>query len=125
MKLHSEQFNGLNAIVAYGTDYVQVNEVRHTHSLVVLPRALIVPWGAARVGDLTETHFVALAEAGIEIVLLGTGAKQQFIHPRITRALLDKRIGIEMMDTQAACRTYNILLGEGRNVAAALILEAA
>ena len=125
MKLHSEQFKGLNAIVAYGADYVQVNEARHTQSLVVLPLALIAPWGAARASDLTDIHFAVLANADIEIVLLGTGAKQQFIHPRITRALLDKRIGIEMMDTQAACRTYNILLGEGRNVAAALILETA
>ena len=121
MKLHSDKFTGLNAITAYDTDYVQVNETQHKAPLVVLPERLIMPWGVANFASLDETHFALIAETGAEIVLLGTGAKQRFVHPRLTRALAEKRIGVECMDTQAACRTYNILLGESRKVAAALL----
>lgn len=121
MKLHSDKFAGLNAITAYGTDYIQVNDTQHRVPLVVLPERLILPWGAEDFDSLNDAHFALIAETGAEIVLLGTGAKQRFVHPRFTRPLTEKRIGVECMDTQAACRTYNILLGESRKVAAALL----
>jgi uncharacterized protein len=70
------------------------------------------------------TTFEQLRELRSEVVLLGTGTRQRFPSPRLTRALMDARIGLEVMDTHAACRTYNILVGEGRRVAAALFVEA-
>ena len=72
---------------------------------------------------LAEADFERLLETSPEIVLLGTGATQRFPHPRLTAPLHRARVGLEVMDTRAACRTYNILVAEGRNVTAALIVE--
>lgn len=73
--------------------------------------------------SLAADHFAPLLELRPNVVLLGSGAKMRFPHPSLTRALIEARIGVEVMDTQAACRTYNILVGEGRIVAAAVIVE--
>ena len=89
----------------------------------VLPERLIVPWPCAAFTDLDEAAFAHLAGLGVEILLLGTGRTHRFPHPSITRPLLDRRIGLEVMTTDAACRTYGFLVSEGRNVAAALIVE--
>ena len=121
LKLHLERSNTLNFITACEGTHVQVNENRHAAPLIVLPQRLIIDWRPRVFSGLTEADFIGLAELGMEIILLGTGAKQSFPHPRLTRALMDKRIGLEVMDTMAACRTYNILAGEGRSVAAALL----
>jgi uncharacterized protein len=121
LKLHLERNHTLNFITACEGAHVQVNENRHAAPLIVLPQRLIADWRPRLFSDLNETDFIGLAELGMEIVLLGTGTKQSFPHPRLTRALMDKRIGFEVMDTMAACRTYNILAGEGRSVAAALL----
>ncbi|HXR59504.1 MAG TPA: MTH938/NDUFAF3 family protein, partial [Burkholderiales bacterium] len=72
---------------------------------------------------LAEPDFEVFQGLGLEILLIGTGPTQRFPHPRLTRALMEKRIGVEVMDTQAACRTYNILIAEGRRVAAAILLK--
>lgn len=121
MKLHPETRSGLNFITACDGPHVQVNETRHAAPLIVLPQQLIAAWAPASFDELTAEHFTKLSELGMEIILLGTGAKQRFPHPRLTRALMEKRIGLEVMDTGAACRTYNILVSEGRSVAAALL----
>lgn len=121
MKLHLEQPANINAITAYGDGYVQVNQDRHAGSLVVLPQQLIAPWRPQGFADLQAEDFAELAKLPVEIVLLGTGEQLRFPHPRLTRALMEKRIGLETMSTAAACRTYNILMGEGRAVAAALL----
>ena len=70
---------------------------------------------------LQESHFTQLAALGAEIILLGTGARLRFPHPSLTRSLIEARIGLEVMDNGAACRTYNILAGEGRKVVAAIL----
>lgn len=121
MKLHSETRTGINFITACDGAVVQVNETRHPAPLIVMAHQLIDSWQPASFDALTSEHFAALAQLGVEIVLFGTGAKQRFPHPRLTRALIEKHIGIEVMDTGAACRTYNILVSEGRSVAAALL----
>jgi uncharacterized protein len=121
LKLHLERNNTLNFITAFDASQVQVNETSYAAPLIVLPQQLIEDWRPRVFADLTEADFVRLAGLGMEIILLGTGAKQSFPHPRLTRALMEKRIGLEVMDTAAACRTYNILAGEGRSVAAALL----
>ena len=121
LKLHLERNNSLNFITAFESTHIQVNEHRHAAPLIVLPQQLIEDWRPRAFADLIEADFVQLAALGMEIILLGTGAKQSFPHPRLTRALMNQRIGLEVMDTAAACRTYNILAAEGRSVAAALL----
>jgi len=97
-----------------------VNGVRHEASVIVLPER-IEPWTVADFASLTEAHFAALAALAPEVVLLGTGNRLRFPHPRLTAALARARIGLEVMDVQAACRTFNILAAEERQVAAALL----
>ena len=121
MKLHLDRFEGANAFSGYGEDHVLVNGRRHDASLVVLPGELL-PWAPRRADELEPGHFAPLAQLAVEIVLVGTGARHALVHPRVWAPLAAARMGVEVMDTRAACRTYNILLAEGRRVAAALIL---
>lgn len=102
-----------------------VNQRRFVASLVVLPDRLIDPWEPRSAAELTADSFAALEGLALEILLVGTGERMHLLHPRITAALAARRIGVEVMDTRAACRTYNILLTEGRKVAAALVVEPA
>ena len=120
MKLHASAPTALNTFSGYGEGFVMINGQRHAANLIVLPERLL-PWGAARFDALEETDFQVFLELNLEILLLGTGPKQRFPHPRLTRALAAKRIGVEAMDRYAACRTYNILMAEERRVAAALL----
>lgn len=122
MKLHLSRAEGLNTFTAYGPGYVAVNGLRHHRSIVVLPDRIIEDWPASSVEALTAEHLAALVAHAPEIVLLGTGAQLRFPRPEIVRPLLESRIGLEVMDVQAACRTYNILAAESRRVAAALLL---
>lgn len=124
MKLHLQTADGTHLITAYGDHYITVNGRRHEHSLIVLPDRVISGWQAPAPAALTPEHFAELTGSGLEILLLGTGPRLHFPHPRLIHALAQQGIGLEAMDTFAACRTYNILAGEGRKVAAALILGA-
>ena len=99
-----------------------VNQQRFEKSLIVLPDKLIDDWEPRCLEELTEAHFAFLASLDAEVILLGTGAVLRFPHPRLTAPLAAQRIGFEVMDAYAAARTYNILMGEGRRVAAALLL---
>ena len=125
MKLHADQPNALNTITAYGPGYIEINAVRHETPVLVMPEGEIRPWPAARFEDLTPEQFEGLLDLGPEVVLLGTGDKLRFPHPRLTAALARRHIGVDAMDLQAACRTYNILMAEGRKVAAVLLIEPA
>lgn len=122
MKLHAPAPSALNTISGYGEGFVTVNGQRHEANLIVMPERLL-PWDVAGFDALTETDFHVFFELNLEILLLGTGPKQRFPHPRLTQALAAKRIGVEAMDLQAACRTYNILMAEERRVAAALLFS--
>ena len=122
MKLHLTQSAGSYLITGYGPGWVEVNETRHTQSLIVLPALIATDWQVPGFESLDEAHFEYLAGLAPEVVLLGTGPRHRFVHPRLSRALTEAGIGLECMDTAAACRTYNILMSEGRHVAAALIL---
>ena len=122
MKIELERTEGKNAFTGYGEGYVEVNGTRHRESLVVSAERVVTAWPAASVESLTADHLAAIVELEPEIVLLGTGAKFRFPDPALLAPLYKANIGVEFMDTPAACRTYNILLGEGRNVVAALIL---
>ena len=122
MKLHASRPSGVNTITGYGEGYVMVNGERRSSSLVVLPDR-VEQWSAARFDTLTAEDFAFLKGLGAEIVLLGTGARQRFPHPRLTADFAKAGIGLEVMDLQAACRTYNILVAEERKVAAALLFQ--
>jgi uncharacterized protein len=122
VKLHASGPSGVNTITGYGEGYVMVNGERRASSVVVLPDR-VEQWAASAFDTLTAEDFLFLKNLGAEIVLLGTGARQRFPHPRLTAALAQAGIGLEVMDVQAACRTYNILVAEERKVAAALLFE--
>jgi len=122
VKLHAAGPTGLNTITAYGEGYVSVNGERRESNVIVLADRVLA-WEARAFASLEERDFLLLAQLGVEIVLLGTGAKQRFPHPRLTAPLARAGIGLEVMDVQAACRTYNILIAEERKVAAALLME--
>ena len=110
-------------IRAYSAGQVTVNNEVIAASVIVMPHQLHRDWGPERFADLTAGHIEALAAIAPEIVLLGTGPRLQFPQPALLTSLMSKGIGVEVMDTSAACRTYNILMSEGRNVAAALIMQ--
>ena len=120
MKLHSSLPSGVNTITGYGEGYVMVNGERRSANLVVLPDR-VEEWAVKGFDQLSAQDFAFLKALDAEIVLLGTGARQRFPHPRISAELAKAGIGLEVMDLQAACRTYNILVAEQRKVAAALL----
>jgi uncharacterized protein len=122
LKIEREQAAGKNLFTGYGDGYVAVNGARHSASLVVSGDRLITDWPAASLEALTADHLAAIVELKPEIVLLGSGSTFRFPEPALLAPLYKAGIGVEVMDTPAACRTYNILLGEGRNVIAALII---
>ena len=124
MKLHLSQNSRRNTFTAYGEGYVAVNGVRYESSLVVLPDRIVEDWNVPTLESLTQDNIGALALLKPELVLLGTGDLLRFPDSRLLASLAAARIGAEIMDTRAACRTYNILAEEGRNVAAALIIQA-
>ncbi len=108
---------------AYGDDYVAVNAEKHSKNLIVLPDRLITDWTESTSVTLTETDMQTLLGLGVEIVLLGTGKSLRFPAGTLLRPFAPAGIGLEIMDTQAACRTYNILAAEGRTVAAAILIN--
>jgi uncharacterized protein len=121
MKFHLSTAAG-NVFTGHGPDYVRLGVVEYRDNVLVTPERVVTGWAAGGFDALTEADFAALAELKPEVVLLGTGASLRFPHPRLTRALTDAGIGIEVMDTPAACRTFNILAAEGRKVAAAVLV---
>ncbi len=123
MKLHRADFSGKNAITGYGEGYVMVNQARHERAIVVMPDKLVTDWAASSFAALTADHLAALLALGAEVILIGTGPRLAFPRPEIVAPLIRARIGYEVMDVHAACRTYNILMAEERKVAAALLLE--
>jgi uncharacterized protein len=122
MKLHLTTAENNNLITAYGADYIEINKKRYEQNLIVMPDALILDWQAANFHDLSNEHFIKITGLKPEVVLLGTGATHLFLHPKHYQNLTDSGIALECMTTAAACRTYNILMSEGRTVAAALII---
>ncbi|WP_034293237.1 Mth938-like domain-containing protein [Herbaspirillum sp. RV1423] len=124
MKLHSTETQQYQTVTSYDDSGVELNAIRFDHSLLVLPETPPVDWPVASFEQLDVGHFSQIDATRPDVVILGTGQRQRFVHPRLTVALTERRIGVECMDNQAACRTYNILMAEGRKVALALIIEA-
>lgn len=122
MKLQAERPQGQNSITAYGPGFVTINAQTYRHSLIVGHDRSPVDWPPLNIETLSGEHLSGL-ERGCDVILLGTGAHQRFPQRSLLRPFFEKRIGVEVMDTAAACRTYNVLLAEGRAVVAALIIE--
>lgn len=121
MKIHLESGVGQNLIRSYAPGSVTINDRMYTQSLIVTPDR-VVDWPPASFNDLSAAHFEMLAELRPEVMILGTGTKLRFPPTSLTRALVEANVGLEVMDTGAACRTYNILMGDGRRVVAALLM---
>lgn len=125
MKLHSSINKQYQTVTGYDDRGVEINAERFDFSLILMPECAARAWPVASFDGLTEQHFEAIEQDTPDVVILGTGARQRFVHPRLVASLAARRIGVECMDNKAACRTYNILMGEGRKVTLALIIEEA
>jgi uncharacterized protein len=123
MKLHSSSTEKYQTVTGYDRSGVEINAQRFDYSVLVMPEVAPRPWPVTRFEDLKAEHFEAIAADKPDVVILGTGERQRFVHPRLVTSLSGSRIGVESMDSHAACRTYNILMGEGRKVTLALIIE--
>lgn len=122
MKLEADNFD-VQTIQSYGPDWVSVQSEKIRHSVILSSQGQRVDWSCSRFEDLNEAHFAQLANFDAELIIFGSGKRIRFPHPAWLQALMVKRVGLETMDTGAACRTYNILAGEGRRVVVALLLE--
>ncbi len=122
MKLQPDRFDA-PAITGYGPGWVGVGGDRVAASVVIGSRGQRLDWQCRDFDTLTASHFAQLATLDAELVIFGSGERLRFAPPAWLQPLMARRIGLETMDTPAACRTYNILAGEGRNVIAALLVE--
>lgn len=122
MKLQPDR-SDVQTLTAHGPGWVAINGERVESSVIVGSRNERIAWECERFDRLGPEHFAALARLEPEVLIFGSGARLRFPHPAWIAALLAQRIGVETMDTAAACRTYNILAGEGRHVVAALLIE--
>lgn len=122
MKLHATPTQQYQTVTGYEDDWVEINARRYDHSLIVLPEVAPARWPVTSFDALQASDFVPVDAHAPDLLILGTGQRQRFASPKLLAGLLSKRIGVECMDNQAACRTYNILMAEGRKVALALIL---
>jgi uncharacterized protein len=127
MKLQPDRLD-VQSILGYGPGWIGLGNKgvaeKIERSIVIGSRGEKFEWLCPRFEDLTEAHFARLVETRPELVIFGSGTRLRFPPPAFLRSLMALRIGLETMDTLAACRTYNILAGEGRNVIAALLIEA-
>jgi len=121
MKIHLESGAGQNLIRSYTAGSLTINNKDYSHSLIVTATE-VMDWPPTGFNKLLAAHFEMIADLRPEVVILGTGAKLLFPPASLTRSLIEARIGLEVMDTGAACRTYNILMSDGRRVAAALLM---
>lgn len=124
MKLHLNDGANQRLFTGYGDDHVMIDGRRHDASVLITPRGVeVAPWAGLGFDALTAAHFEWIALRELDILLFGTGIRLRFPHPSLTRALIEARVGLEVMDIGALCRTYNILVAEGRNVGAAVLIE--
>ena len=125
MKMRADRIEGQNAIARHGPEGVRIDGVEYTESMIVPWTGAVAPWNVNAFAALTMEHFARLAALKPELVLFGSGARLHFPAPALLRPLIDAHIGVETMDTAAACRTYNVLLAEGRSVVAGLLFAPA
>ncbi len=125
MKLQSDPHSGANTITGYGDGYIEINKIPYSHAVLLSSDGEILEWARKSFDDLSPADFTQMASLKPELIIIGTGKRQRFPKPELLKTLIEAKVGFEVMDSQAACRTYNILVGEGRQVLLALIVEAA
>ena len=123
MKFQPDHLDGVNAISRLEQGRIWVHGTAFTSSLLVPWRGEVQPWPAATPADLAPAHFEAIATFEPELVIFGSGSSHRFVSPGLYRSLIERRIGLETMDTAAACRTFNVLVHEGRKVLGAFLVE--
>jgi uncharacterized protein len=122
LKLHEQRATHLNTVTGYGPGYIEINGARHAGHLI-LEAASVQPWSVAGFESLRLEDFDPVLRLTPEVILLGTGLRHRLVDPRLIAALASSGVALETMDTKAACRTYNILVSDGRRVAGAFLLE--
>ncbi|MET3495875.1 Mth938-like domain-containing protein [Variovorax boronicumulans] len=122
MKLQPDK-SDTQSLTAHGPGWVAINNEKVEGSVVVGSRGERFEWNCTRFDELGAEHFAQLASLGAELIIFGSGTRIRFPQPAWLQPLMAQRTGVETMDTPAACRTYNILAGEGRHVIAALLVE--
>jgi uncharacterized protein len=122
MKLHLADTKNRYTVTGYGAGYLVVNGVRYAQPLIVTPDRDPAAWPVAEFDALDATATGMLLDSRPDIIVLGTGPTQRFAAPAVLRPLIEAGVGLETMNTPAACRTYNILMGEGRRVLVAMFL---
>jgi uncharacterized protein len=123
MKLQADRLDGSNAIARHGPEGVLVNGREYRHSVLVPWTGEVQAWPIHDFAAIEARHFELILATSPELVIFGSGSRLRFVKPALLKALYERRIGVETMDTAAACRTYNVLLAEGRTVLAALLFE--
>ena len=125
MKFQPDTTSGVNVISRHEPGRVWVGAALHDSSALVPWEGTVLPWQAESFEALTPAHFERIVALQPELVIFGSGARIRFPHPSLLRALIERGIGVETMDTAAACRTYNVLVSERRSAVAALLLGGA
>jgi len=123
VKLQSDPHSGANTITGYGDGYIEINKIPYSHAVLLSSDGEILEWAVKSFDELSPADFTQMASLKPELIIIGTGKRQRFPKPELLKTLIDAKLGFEVMDSQAACRTYNILVGEGRQVLLALIVE--
>lgn len=123
MKLHLHEFGERNVIKHCRDGAITINEQTYSHSVIVTPRQIVDDWRPETIEELTAEDLGSVAQLGVELLILGTGTHQVFPPVHTLKPLVDAAVGYEIMDSGAAARTYNIVASEGRNVAAAILLQ--
>jgi len=123
MQLNQDQGSGTYHIRAYEPGKITVNSKQLSHSLLIAPERLLEHWAPTSLTELTMEHLDEVLEFQPQIIILGTGTRLVFPPPKLQAHILQKKIGLEIMDTRAACRTYSLLMAEQRNVVAALLIK--
>ena len=124
MKFNLDTPSAAHVVRAYGPGELRIGDQSFNSSVIVTATALIERWRPRRMEDLAPADLAPVLDLHPEVLLIGSGLRQKFPDRSILAILYEARVGFEIMDTGAACRTYNVLVAEGRSVAAALIIEA-
>lgn len=122
MKFTLDRPGTLHIVRGYTPGQLRIGELEYSRSVIVSATTLIADWRPQHIGELTAADLEPALALKPQVLLLGSGARQVFPSPELLAQLYAARVGFEVMDTGAACRTYNVLVGEGREVAAALII---
>lgn len=121
MKFQPERPEGVNLISHHTPGEIKVGQQIYPGSVLVPWQGQVQVWPPRGLSQLHSAHFSQVLELGPELVIFGSGQRLRFPHPSLLHILMASRIGVETMDTAAACRTYNVLVSEGRRVVAALL----